>query len=76
MGRHHLESLSVFARRGYKLRIACRSCRHIMDASVIEMMSELHRRNLNLNIDAIERQAKCSKCGERKAVITAVMIEW
>jgi hypothetical protein len=40
------------------------------------MMSELHRRNPSLIIEAIERRAKCSKCGERKAGIPEAMTEW
>ena len=76
MGRQRLDSISDFARRGYNLRFTCRACGHVIDANALEMMSDLHRRRLSLEIDAIEQRAKCSACGEKRARVSAVLTGW
>lgn len=76
MSRQKLETVSAFARNGYKLRLTCEACGHVVDVNPIEMIGELHRRKLSFKIEAIEDRAKCSRCGERKASIRAVSTEW
>lgn len=73
MSRQRLETINDFARQGYNLRFTCEACGHVMDANAVEMMRELHRRRFSLKIEAVERRAKCSNCGERTATVTAVM---
>jgi hypothetical protein len=74
--RHRLDSISDFARQGYNLRFTCGACGHVVDANAIEMMRELHRRKLSLKVSAVERRAKCSACGERKAKMGPVIAQW
>lgn len=76
MGRHALDSINEFARLGYKVRFTCQACGHLIDASPVELMAELHRRRQSLAIDRVEQRAKCSKCGERRAKVTAALTEW
>jgi hypothetical protein len=76
MSRQRLETVSDLARAGYNLRITCVACGHVIDASAIEMMRDLHARRASLSIEVIERRAKCSNCGERRASIRAVIAEW
>lgn len=72
MVRHRLDSVNEFARQGYNLRISCRVCNHVVDASAIEMMGELHRRSVGLSIERLEERMKCQACGWRGATITPV----
>lgn len=72
MVRHRLDSVNDFSTHGYNLRISCRVCDHVVDASAIEMTMELLRRNLPRSIDLLEDRMKCQKCGWRGANISAV----
>ena len=72
MVRHRLDSVNDFARQGYNLRIRCRVCDHVVDASAIEMMGELHKRRLGFSIEKLEDNMKCRACGWRGATITPV----
>ena len=76
MVRHRLDAVNDFARQGYNLRITCRVCEHAVDASAVELMAELHRRQQPLLIDALEPRLKCSACGWRGATIRPVPREF
>lgn len=76
MGRHSLASINDFARLGYRVRFTCGACGYAVDADAVEMMATLHRRRQPLGVEAVERRAKCSKCGERRAKVTAALAEW
>ena len=67
--RHRLDLVNEFARQGYNLRIRCNVCDHVVDASAIEMMGELHRRSSSLSIDKLEERLKCRICGWPGATI-------
>lgn len=76
MGRHSLESINDFARLGYRVRFTCGACGYAVDANAGELMGTLHRRRQPLGVEAVEPRAKCSKCGERGAKVTAALTEW
>ncbi len=71
MGRHRLDSVNDFARRGYNLRIICEGCGRTVEASAVLMMQELGNRRLSLSIEKIEERARCTVCRHRGAAITA-----
>lgn len=76
MGRHSLDSINDFARLGYRVRFTCQACGYVTDADAVDLMGALHRRRQPLGVEAVERRAKCSKCGERRAKVTAALTEW
>jgi primosomal protein N' len=76
MVRHKLDSVSDFARQGYNLRIRCQACEHVVDASAMLMMQEIHRKRRSQQIASVERALNCSNCGERKAHVTPVPCEF
>lgn len=73
VGRQALDMISEFARQGHRVRFTCQACGHVVDANAIELMASLHRRGLSLATEAVERRAKCSKCGKRRAKVSAAM---
>ena len=75
MGRTKLDSINEFARQGYAVRVTC-ECGNVSDWNAVLLMGELHRRRRSLSIEKVERSLKCSACGERKATISPVMIDW
>lgn len=76
MGRHSLDSINDSARSGYRVRFTCQARGYVTDANAVELMGTLHRRRQPLNVEAVGRRAKCSKCGERRAKATAALTEW
>ncbi|WP_271077895.1 hypothetical protein [Aurantiacibacter sp. MUD61] len=76
MVRHKLDSVNAFARQGYDLRIRCMACEHVKDASAVEMMLKLGERRLSMSIEALEDRLKCQTCGERRAHISPVPIDF
>ncbi len=76
MARHKLDPVSDFARSGYNLRIHCLGCERVIDASAIEMLQELHRRRMSLQIEAMEHRMRCQTCGHKGAHISPVESEF
>lgn len=76
MGRIRLESISAFARHGYKVRTRCRQCGREADWNPIELGRELHVRGLSQQVENVEDVMRCSGCKHRGAHITAVFADW
>ncbi|QQN73893.1 hypothetical protein [Croceicoccus sp. YJ47] len=63
-----LETISDFARRGYRIRISCR-CGHVVVHEPLALLRALPR-NMSPRIEAIEDRLKCSNCGARGGAIS------
>lgn len=76
MARYSLESINEYARRGYAVRVTCRSCGHATDWNAISLMRELHRLRASMQVDDVGARMRCSSCSQRGATISPAAGEW
>lgn len=76
MVRHKLDSVNECARKGYDLRITCRSCGRSSEVSAVIMMQELAKRSASMALTEIERRAKCRICHHRGATVMPTEIDF
>lgn len=69
MSSKRLESLSDYARHGYKLRLDC-GCGRVVLLDPHDLLATIMDRGLGRqSLDGIAAKLKCSKCGRRPARI-------
>ena len=66
---HRLDSISDCAGKGYNVRISCRRCDHVVEASGVELMREMSIAVVKMPFDKLERRARCTACGSRGAIV-------
>ena len=76
MVRHRLDSISDCAGKGYDVRISCRRCDHVVEASALDLMREKSLAVVKMPFDKLERRARCKACGSRGAIVTPSEIKF
>lgn len=64
MSSKRLNSLSDYARHGYKLRLDC-ECGRVVLLEPRALLQACYDRRLPHHLDAVTARLRCSKCGKR-----------
>lgn len=63
MGSIRLESLSDYAKRGYKVRLDC-ECGRVVVIDPLALLQIAHGKGIGHHLDKIGQRLKCSTCGK------------
>ena len=75
MSSKRLDTISDYARHGYRLRVECRSCQRVADIHPMEISLLCQRRNWSWQIVVIGPGLRCSKCSNRD-VLARIVTLW
>ncbi len=68
MSSKRLDSISDYARHGYRLRVDCRNCGHAGLLDARELTALCSKRGWNRDVFSLEKRLRCSNCGGRNVL--------
>ena len=65
MSSTRLDTISDYARHGYRLQVDCRKCGRVAKLDARAITEQCIKQGWNRDIGQIEQRLRCSQCGSR-----------